>query len=133
MYNLSRHRQKAGVDEGRSTIRGGGIMTTSLKKWVEEYFNENPTDEFEYACIQANYDFSDKERPLLTFNDLNSFYENEEVQKEFDSGYGGTESAYFTIWTKNSVLFPVCYDGAEWLEFVPRSPCDIAKEHAGGG
>lgn len=51
---------------------------------------------------------------------------------EFDDGYGGTEGPAFTLWTKDNVYFPVCYDGAEWVCSVPRNPCDVASTHVGG-
>lgn len=51
----------------------------------------------------------------------------------FDDGFGGTEGMPFTAWTEQRVYFPACYDGAEWIESVPRSPCDEATKHIGGG
>lgn len=52
---------------------------------------------------------------------------------EFDDGYGGTEGPAFTAWSQTRVYFPVVYDGAEWLESVPRDPCDEVTHHIGGG
>lgn len=52
---------------------------------------------------------------------------------DFDSGYGSTRGAFFTAWTKDLVFFPVQYDGSEWMESVPRNPCNIATKHKGGG
>jgi hypothetical protein len=57
---------------------------------------------------------------------------NEELLEEFDPGYGGSEGKSFTAWSKKWVYFPVVYDGAEWVERVPRDPCKIATEHVGG-
>ena len=56
----------------------------------------------------------------------------EELDVEFDNGYGGSNGKPFTMWTKNCVYFPVVYDGAEWAGSVPRNPCNIAKSHVGG-
>lgn len=56
-----------------------------------------------------------------------------ELDTEFDEGYGGTEGKPFTLWTGKYVYFPVCYDGAESVGFVPRHPCDTATRHWGGG
>jgi len=39
---------------------------------------------------------------------------DDQLDKEFDSGYGGEEGEPFTVWTKQRVYFPICYDGAEW-------------------
>jgi hypothetical protein len=58
---------------------------------------------------------------------------DEQLDKKFDHGYGGTEGAPFTLWTKNNVYFPGCYDGAEWVASVPRNPNGHATEHVGGG
>jgi hypothetical protein len=57
----------------------------------------------------------------------------EELDREFDSGYGGTEGCDFTVWTKNTVYFPVCYDGAEWVGDVSRHPDGKPTTHQGGG
>lgn len=58
---------------------------------------------------------------------------NDELLKEFDDGYGGIEGTPFYVWTKNRVYFAVCYDGAEWVDSVPRNPCQEAPGHCGGG
>lgn len=57
----------------------------------------------------------------------------EEMDKEFDNGYGGTEGIPFTVWTARSVYFPACYDGAEWICRVSRNPDGNPTEHIGGG
>lgn len=56
-----------------------------------------------------------------------------DMEKMFDDGYGGTEGCPFTVWTKNSVYFPICYDGAEWVGRVSRNPDGKATDHQGGG
>lgn len=57
----------------------------------------------------------------------------EELDVKFDNGWGGTEGEPFTAWSETRVYFPVCYDGAEWVESAPRNPCDEKTEHVGGG
>ena len=57
---------------------------------------------------------------------------DEELDREFDDGYGGSEGAPFTAWSENWVFFPICYDGAEWVGRAPRNPCDISMIHQGG-
>ncbi len=57
----------------------------------------------------------------------------EQLNAEFDDGYGGTEGAPFTLWTTNRVYFPICYDGAEWCGSVARNPDGKPTEHQGGG
>jgi hypothetical protein len=57
---------------------------------------------------------------------------SEELDREFDSGFGTSQGCPFTLWTNNRVYFPVVYDGCEWVESVPRNPCNEATEHKGG-
>jgi len=54
-----------------------------------------------------------------------------ELDRQFDSGYGGSEGAPFTLWTMDRVYFPAVYDGLEWVASVPRNPCDEEMEHVG--
>lgn len=58
--------------------------------------------------------------------------DEENLKREFDSGYGGAEGAPFTAWGEKWVYFPIVYDGAEWVGHAPRNPCDISMEHQGG-
>lgn len=57
---------------------------------------------------------------------------DEELNREFNDGYGGSEGQPFTAWGEKYVYFPVVYDGAEWVGFAPRNPCDEATAHVGG-
>ncbi len=45
---------------------------------------------------------------------------------------GYAEGVPFTLWTSKRVYFPVQYDGNEWVDSVPRDPCDEATHHVGG-
>jgi len=56
----------------------------------------------------------------------------EEMEREFDDGYGGTEGAPFTVWTKKRVYFPWQYDGAEGVASVSRHPDGEPTYHIGG-
>ena len=56
----------------------------------------------------------------------------EEMAKNFDAGFGGTNGRPFTVWTKNTVYFPICYDGAEWVGSVSRNPNGKPTDHQGG-
>jgi len=56
-----------------------------------------------------------------------------EMAKKFNSGYGGTEGAPFTLWTAKAVYFPVQYDGAEWVGSASRHPDGVPTQHQGGG
>ena len=52
--------------------------------------------------------------------------------EQFSSGYGNPEGCEFTAWGEKYVYFPATYDGAEWVEKVPRNPCDEPTKHVGG-
>ena len=41
----------------------------------------------------------------------------EELNKVFNDGYGGSQGCGFTVWSDNYVYFPVVYDGAEWVGY----------------
>ena len=64
--------------------------------------------------------------------EANTMSENE-MAKNFDSGYGATEGCPFTVWTKNTVYFPLSYDGSEWVGSVSRNPDGRPTAHQGGG
>lgn len=57
---------------------------------------------------------------------------DEELDREFDSGYGGHRGCSFTLWTASRVYFPCTYDGSEWCDSVPRNPCNTKTQHIGG-
>ena len=55
------------------------------------------------------------------------------LDKQFDSGYGTSRGARFTLWTARRVYFPAVYDGAEWVASVPRNPSVLGDpRHVGG-
>lgn len=57
---------------------------------------------------------------------------SEELEKEFDDSYGGSEGSSFTAWGEKYVYFPIVYDGAEWVGHAPRNPCEVIMAHQGG-
>ena len=78
----------------------------------------------DFALAENNETWSDIEVNTMTDADMS---------KEFDSGYGAIRGCPFTVWTKYSVYFPLCYDGAEWVGRVSRNPDGVATAHLGGG
>ncbi len=66
------------------------------------------------------------------FDDLTISIDDGELDREFDNGYGGSNGAPFTAWSKDRVFFPLVYDGAEWVGSVPRNPCGLRMFHQGG-
>jgi hypothetical protein len=50
----------------------------------------------------------------------------------FDSSFGGTNGPRFTAWGLKRVYFPAQYDGSEWVDSVPRNPCEQVTDHVGG-
>jgi hypothetical protein len=71
------------------------------------------------ACI----DWDDIESSTLT---------DEDLDREFDPGFGGSNGCSFTIWTSDRVYFPAVYDGSEWVEWVSRHPDTKPTQHVGG-
>lgn len=57
---------------------------------------------------------------------------DKELDRKFDSGFGGENGSSFTLWTAKRVYFPTCYDGAEWCSSVARNPDNVATDHIGG-
>ena len=55
----------------------------------------------------------------------------EDMLEEFNDEYGSVNGCPFTIWTKKSVYFPVCYNGAEWVDHVSRNPDGRPTNHVG--
>ena len=55
------------------------------------------------------------------------------MDRQFNDDYGATQGCAFTVWTRDYVYFPLCYDGAEWAGSVRRNPGAFATEHQGGG
>jgi len=67
-----------------------------------------------------------------TFDDIVECTLSEsELLKEFDDGYGVEEGEPFTVWTSDTVYFPVCYDGSEWVGSVSRNPDGKPTHHQG--
>ena len=65
-----------------------------------------------------------------TFNDvLRCTLSEEELDIEFDNGFGAAEGLPFTLWTSERVYFPKEYDGAENVECVLRNPCHHKTQH----
>jgi len=58
---------------------------------------------------------------------------DDEMELEFDSGYGRTRGKPFTVWTKNYVYFPWSYDRSEGVTSVSRNPDGKPTYHVGGG
>jgi len=56
----------------------------------------------------------------------------EQMDVEFDNGYGTEEGIPFTVWTHNRVYFPICYDGAEWVGSASRATDGVPTRHMGG-
>lgn len=84
----------------------------------------------------------DEEDPIVQINIYGDDYNViglkflEDARKDLDydfySGYGASEGPDFTAWTKKMVYFPMSHDGSEWIECVPRNPCDIITDFHSG-
>ena len=72
------------------------------------------------------------ERTGDDFKKMVTTLSEDELHREFDGGFGLAEGDAFTAWGEKYVYFPVVYDGAEWVGFAPRNPCEIKMPHWGG-
>lgn len=95
----------------------------SRTSWCEELAKElkKNQDKVEFIVIETD------EGPKSVTLD------SKEMKKEFDGGFGCNDGASFTAWGSMYVYFPVNYDGAEWVGYVPRNPCLQSTGHQGGG
>ena len=50
---------------------------------------------------------------------------------EFDNSWGSLNGPPMLAWTERNVYFPICYDGAEWIESAPRNPQPKGQWHVG--
>jgi len=57
---------------------------------------------------------------------------DEEMDVQFDGGFGCINGIPFTTWTTDFVYFPICYDGREWVGCVARNPNGEPTKHQGG-
>lgn len=95
--------------------------------WRREFESLAPGPVIGWAAHEPGYDASIPTTMGDALPNGQEWYE-----RLFYQGYGGTEGWWFTIWTADRVYFPVCYDGLEWIDSVPRYPCAEATEHVGG-
>lgn len=51
----------------------------------------------------------------------------------YDDGFGGKDCHPIVAWTENAVIISGCYDGATWVQAVPRNPIDTRPDFIGGG
>jgi hypothetical protein len=63
---------------------------------------------------------------------VSSTLSEDELNEEFDNGWGLTQGKFFTLWTTKYAYFPVMYDGSEWAGYVSRNPDGVPTEHVGG-
>ncbi len=54
---------------------------------------------------------------------------HDELDEEFDDGWGQKNGKSFTLWTNRRVYFPTEYDGSEDVASVSRHPDGLATEH----
>jgi hypothetical protein len=104
-----------------------------MANWYKELKEINEKDSIILITVETlsrNNDF-DNSKILHRSGNLEDVQEI--IDYDFSDSYGGEEGFSFTAWSKDKVYFPVCYDGAEWISWVPRNPCDIATTHQGGG
>lgn len=54
------------------------------------------------------------------------------LDREFDTGYGGSGVRGTYAWSDTHVMFIVVYDGATWWAAIPRNPSSVHPQLHGG-
>jgi hypothetical protein len=67
-----------------------------------------------------------------SFDNLIGSIFDDDIDDEFEDGYGGTQGCEFQLWTTNYVYFPICYDGSEWVGSANRHVVNASLAHQGG-
>jgi hypothetical protein len=115
----------SGLLEARPTADTGGLLAAKLRRRkMRKDTNTTWRKELDEAFREAGDSWETVEASTLTEANLNT---------PFDPGYGCTEGCPFTVWTRQNVYFPWCYDGAEGVQRVSRNPDGVATPHVGGG
>lgn len=65
---------------------------------------------------------SEKLRTNDFSNEVHCTIDDIELNKNFDSDFGGVEGTPFILWTEERVYFALEYDGSEYVGSVPRNP-----------
>ena len=72
------------------------------------------------------YPFREKQRPPGTR--ISDVPEEEQLDLEFDDGYGCSVPILATLWTAKNIYFNYEYDGADFIITKPRNPPDYHGE-----
>lgn len=106
----------------------------NMREWIEQSV---PIEEITLVAVSADaggstYRFADpayQTQVLLgKWDEVKHLFEI-----EIEIGYGGVEGRAFHIWTPTKVYFMGCYDGAQWVTWVPRHPTSEDQPVAIGG
>lgn len=105
-----------------------------LREWFDEFTAETgePVESVVFGWDDWDYNREDwpeiESRALVAFGDVPASV----LDREFDGGFGGTETPNLAAWSESWVLFSATYDGAEWLCWVPRHPVAHKPIRPGG-
>jgi len=108
-----------------------------MANFLKDIMEALGTEEVEAVCIGTHYTQGQTRTEPKFRKKYNRLVPWEEAQKildyKYDSGYGGEDCHPLYLWTASRVLFVACYDGATWIESVPRHPEDCEPAYMGGG
>ena len=99
----------------------GGIAIEEMTNWKDELITETEGE----AIIAINIEG-------ILYNKDNLDTAMKRLDQEFDGGYGVKEGLSFWAWTESTIYFCGVYDGAEWLDELPRNPTIEIPHHVGG-
>jgi hypothetical protein len=65
---------------------------------------------------------------IISFEEAKEFL----LDWQIAGGYGGQEVLHFYAWTNFRIIFIGTYDGATWIEAIPRNPSECLPCSVGG-
>lgn len=115
-------KQRWALDELLEELKPGETIEYVVfdKHTLSESRGPNGEDFIPEDLIGVRLSFEECKKYFYGWNIINDFYGEEEVVP-------------FFAWTPKRLLFIGIYDGATWLESIPRNPCDVVPFTVGGG
>lgn len=83
---------------------------------IEKAANGEPIEAVTYRPTRNSWDKVDPIGPV-PWDEA-----REALDFAYDTGFGGSDCYPVWVWTASRVLFVGVYDGATWIEAVPRNP-----------
>ena len=105
-----------------------------VAKLGDETIEKIVVGKFKYYDYKEGFPLDEKSFPKKYYNKLLDW----ELVKDFldydyDAGFGGKDCHPIYAWTPTRILFVCRYDGATWVDSIPRNPEETIPKMFGGG